>query len=196
MIPQRSGTPNGSPNPIPNLVRRSWVNDTNLSIRSRASNVNSIPDPANPKRGDITKARWNKHYLVPKLNTGDDSTEPIADFTPPDWVFVTDQGPTVFTSTINDVPSSSVVGRYAYAIYDEGGLVDLNVAGYPSGTTNFQYGRKGALAFADLTAPSPYPIPNGSGGSAYQVDKIVGWRNYGTTRPSGLFPLVFLPRIF
>ena len=36
-----------------------------------ASAVNSAPvDPANPKRGEITKARWNKHYLVPKANTG------------------------------------------------------------------------------------------------------------------------------
>src|SRR5215472_4810199 len=99
MVPQRSGNPSGSPNPIPNLVRRSWANDTNLTFRSRASNVNSAPvDPANPKRGDVTKARWNKHYLVPKLNTGDNSTDPITPFTAPDWVFVTDQSPTVITT--------------------------------------------------------------------------------------------------
>ena len=27
------------------------------------------------------------------------------------------------------------VGRYAYAVYDEGGLLDINVAGYPIPST-------------------------------------------------------------
>src|SRR5262249_34858454 len=101
----------------------------------------------------------------------------------PDWVFFTNQGATVITA-----PSNAVIGRYAYAIYDEGGLVDLNVAGYPTGTSVYQYGRKGSLAFADLTAPSPYPIANPDSGSIYQVDRLVGWRNYGTVQPSNTFP--------
>ena len=29
-------------------------------------------------------------------------------------------------------PPSRVIGRYAYAVYDEGGLLDLNVAGFPT----------------------------------------------------------------
>lgn len=181
MIPQRSGNLAAAPN----LIRRSVSPDNipNPGLPSFASGVNSAPtDPANPKRGEVTKARWNKHYLIPKANTTDDGTDPIDTFTAPDWVFVSNQGPTVITA-----PNSSVIGRYAYAIYDLGGLVDMNVAGYPTGSTIFQYGRKGALAFADLTAPSPYRIPNGSG-SAYQVDKLVGWRNYATTQPNNNFP--------
>jgi hypothetical protein len=47
-------------------------------------------------------------------------------------------------------------------------------------------GRKGSVAFADLTALGAYPIPNSS--SPYQVDRLVGWRNYATTQPSNLFP--------
>ena len=39
------------------------------------------------------------------------------------------------------------VGRYAYAVYDEGGLLDINVAGYPTSTgpspTVTDIGRKG-----------------------------------------------------
>ena len=54
------------------------------------------------------------------------------------------------------------VGRYAYAVYDEGGLLDMNVAGYPTSTganpTVTDIGRKGVLAFADLTA-----LPTNSG---------------------------------
>src|SRR5262249_24921308 len=46
--------------------------------------------------------------------------------------------------------------------------------------------RKGSLAYADLTALGNYPIPNASGD--YKVDKLVGWRNYGTTQPSNTYP--------
>src|SRR5262249_18754640 len=40
--------------------------------------------------------------------------------------------------------------------------------------------------FADLTALGAYPIPNAS--SPYQVDRLVGWRNYATTQPANNFP--------
>jgi hypothetical protein len=195
MLPLRSGNPGGAPDPIPNLVRRSVYPDLIPApgISSFASALNSAPvDPANPKRGDISLARWNKHYLVPKLNTGDDKTDPRAEFVAPDWVILTRNGPVVFSAwdpTLKDqtpTNNSYAVGRYAYAIYDEGQLLDANVAGYPSGTTAAQAGRKGPVAYADLRV-LPYPIPNG-GGSAYQVDWLVGWRNYGTTQPTNNFP--------
>ena len=122
--PQRAGD-NAS---VPNLIRRSFSGDTNLTIRSRASTVNSAPvDPANPKRGEITVARWNSHYLIPRANTTTsiDST-PVSNFTAPDWVLVTSQGP-------NSAPApNAVIGRYAYAVYDEGGLIDINVGGFPT----------------------------------------------------------------
>jgi hypothetical protein len=169
--PQRSGDHAS----IPNLIRRSVRNDaiSPPGVPSFASTVSSGPvDPANPKRGEITRARWNGHYLIPSAAT----------FTPPDWVLVTLQGP-------NPAPlPSDVVGRYAFAVYDEGGLLDMNLAGFPiwagSSAGNPQptptpwqvnVGRKGTIAFADLGAlPSP---PTSS-----QLNKIVGWRNYGTTK--------------
>jgi hypothetical protein len=188
MVPRRSGNVAG----VPNLVRRSLSPDNIASpgLPSFASGVNSAPvDPANPKRGDVTRARWNRHYLVPKANTGDDSTDPVAGFTAPDWVFVTsDPNNRTAGRRIITGPDQTVIGRYAYAVYDEGALLDVNVAGYPTGTTVTQSGRKGSLAYADLTALGNYPIHNGEGGSAYQVDKVVGWRNYGTTQPSNTFP--------
>jgi hypothetical protein len=121
----------------------------------------------------------------------DDKSDPVTtgftapNYWAPDWVFLTNQGATVITD-----PNNAVIGRYAYAIYDEGGLVDVNVAGYPTGTSIYQYGRKGSLAFADLTAPSPYPIPNPNSDSppVYQIDRLVGWRSYGTAQPTNNFP--------
>ncbi len=113
--PQRSGD-NAS---IPNLIRRSVYNDAIPSpgVPSLASAVTSGPaDPTKPRRGEITSARWNSHYLIP----------PAATFTAPDWVLVTGQGP-------NPAPApSAVIGRYAFAVYDEGGLIDLNLGGFPT----------------------------------------------------------------
>src|SRR5438270_6988943 len=193
MVPTRSPIPAAGSTPaILNLVRRSVRSDavSAPALVSRASAVNSTTDPSANGRS-ITLARWNSHYLVPKSNRLDDKSDPVTtgftapSYWAPDWVFLTNQGATVITA-----PNNAVIGRYAYAIYDEGGLVDLNVAGYPTGTSIYQYGRKGSLAFADLTAPSPYPIPNPNSDSppTYQVDRLVGWRNYGTAQPSNNFP--------
>jgi hypothetical protein len=113
--PQRSGDDAS----IPNLIRRSVRNDAIPSpgVPSLASAVSSGPvDPTNPKRGEITSARWNSHYLIP----------PGVGFTAPDWVLVTAQGP-------NSEPlPNAVIGRYAFAVYDEGGLIDLNLGGFPT----------------------------------------------------------------
>src|SRR6266513_1237246 len=94
MRPLRSGNPTDNPDPIPNLVRRSVYPDNILGpgVSSYASALSSAPSPspaATPKRGDITVARWNKHYLIPKLTPSDNTTDPIASFVPPDCVILT-----------------------------------------------------------------------------------------------------------
>ena len=72
VLPQRSGGPGGSPDPIPNLVRRSIRSDPIAlpGVGSRASALSSAPvpssSPARTKRGEISLARWNKHYLLPR----------------------------------------------------------------------------------------------------------------------------------
>src|SRR5438552_5062653 len=95
MLPLRSGNPPivGGVDPIPNLIRRSVRSDI-VTVPSLASFVNSATDVSANGRF-ISLPRWNKHYLVPKLNTGDDKTDPVASFTAPDWVFVTNNGATV-----------------------------------------------------------------------------------------------------
>ncbi len=202
ILPIRFGNPTDLPDPVPNLVRRSVRDDGPTGanpipapgIPSLASAVNSAPvDPANPKRGEITSARWNKHYLIPKADTSNDKTDPVANFVAPDWVILTRNGPVVFSAwdpnLVNQTPTNNsyAVGRYAYAIYDEGQLLDANVVGYPNGTTPDQSGRKGPVAFADLTL-LPYPILNPDASGLYQVDTLVGWRNYGSTQPTNNFP--------
>lgn len=214
MLPQTSGTPAPIPNPspspptlpIPNLVRRSVRNDPLAkatpaapafkAVTTSASTVNSTTDPSTNNRS-VTLARWNSHYLIPRHDTGTtiDSTpisplpapfgpSPAPDangFIPPDWVMVTTSGPKVLTA-----PDMTTVGRYAYAIYDEGGLLDINAVGYPSLTDPVQSASKRSLAYADLSQ-LPYPIPRTPADGASQVDQIVGWRNYATTQPGGTF---------
>src|SRR6266513_4618790 len=190
MIPKRSGNAAGAPN----LIRRSVRSDSISApgLPSRASAVNSTTDISANARY-VTPARWNTHYLVPKQNTGTDDSIPIDAFAnaTPDWVFVTsDPTNTDAGRRVIATPDPLVIGRYAYAIYDESGLLDMNVAGYPTDPSAApvpaqRVGRKGSVAFADLTALGNYPIPNAPG--SYQVDKLVGWRNYATTQPSNLF---------
>jgi hypothetical protein len=185
--PRRWGTPLAGETPFPNLIRRSVQGDPT----GRTSGLSSGPGPsADPKRGEITSTRWNSHYLLPRVSsTGNDST-PASNFAAPDWVLLTPQGP-------NPTPApSDVIGRYAYAVYDEGGMLDVNVAGFPYHTSSSSsptpglplsdVGRKGSVAFADLRA-----LPTTAGGgllSAGGINAIVGWRNYATVHPNSIFP--------
>ena len=191
ILPMQWPTPSAGTTPaIPNLLRRSMFSDLIPSpgVSSRASSVSSTEPSMNQRV--VSLPRWNKHYLIPRLGGAlPTDTTPIAAFTVPDWVILTRNGPAPFsawTSVLADPSQSNnsyCVGRYAYAIYDEAGLLDANVAGCPSGLTAAQsaakYGPKGPSAFADLTA---------LGMSQNDIDVIVGWRNYFSAGPSGNFP--------
>lgn len=214
IAPQRSPLPTAGSTPaIANLVRRSVRSDLlpAPAVPSRASSVNSTTDVSINGRF-VSLTRWNRHYLVPKANTGDDSSDPTSGgaafaapaFWAPDWVLVTRNGPMVQTGigsggdAINNPVSTNgnyVTGRYAYAIYDEGGLLDFNVAGYPypspsPATTPLglvkDIGRKGSLALADLTGIRL----TAAGATANQpsLTRLVAWRNFATVQASGTFP--------
>jgi hypothetical protein len=128
-----------------------------------------------------TPAIWNMPLMLP-VTSGADYTPSLtsAAYTPPRWILVAQDGsnptqwsPSIVTSSTNSNP---VVQRYAYSIYHEGGLLDANVAGYPSTSTTAQSSYKPALAYADLTQ---------LGLTSAQVDMLVGWRNYASTQEPG-----------
>ena len=99
-------------------------------------------------------------------------------FVPPSWVLVARDGsnpaPAALTSAMTATGTNPIVGRYAFAIYHEGGLLDVNAAGYPSTTGAGQSGAyKPALAYADLTQ-----LPGGL--TTGIIDKLVAWRNFAS----------------
>ena len=174
IVPQRS-----APAAIPNLIRAS----SNTAFVAPATGVrgsiaSSAPaSAAAVKKGDVTTARWNRHYLIPRVAGANPSdATPISDFVAPTWIFVTENGPQDNFAT----GDPSVIGRYAYAIYDQGGLLDVNVAGYPAGNpiAEEHASLKPALSSADLKQ---------LGFSEGAVHDLVGWRNYATVRPDGEF---------
>jgi len=119
----------------------------------------------------IKPLRWNQPYLL-------GASLPAA-FVSPDWFLITRGGvitgtePTLATLIDRSPTNTSMaVGRFAYAIYDEGGLLDINVAGNALSATN--NARRGRMHKADLTR-----IPGVIDPSA-----LIAWRNAATASNS------------
>ncbi len=162
ILPRRIGT-NTS---MPNLVRISTTAAayTNGSMPGLvASSVSSTAKSADGRY--VTRARWEAPYLG-SYPTDSDT---------PKWVIVTRSGVTnagTFSgANALNAPSSAntnyAIGRFAYAIYDIGGLMDVTMAGYPSGklTPAEVQKIKGTLAGVDLSA------------LGIDANALVAWRN-------------------
>lgn len=144
------------------------------------ADVTTVESSANGRR--MAASRW----AAPGLLTRDEVEDDFDDAQPnedvlPDWIYVTREGPNkvseVDQQQREEDPENSdfVLGRFAYAVYDVSGLLDITVAGYP-GSLDDHYGdggvaAKGSLAWAD---PSAMDIPNSDG---VDREKLVEWRN-------------------
>ncbi|XHR28106.1 MAG: hypothetical protein ACFUZC_19520 [Chthoniobacteraceae bacterium] len=151
IAPQATGTCAG----VPALIKCSGTSPSYTGTLASgtlllSSTVNSLTPSRNGRFVDLT--RWN----LPKLGTLT---------TAPNWVILTRSGPTsgagiplgTGANTLNNPALSNTnyaVGRFAYTIYDEGGLLDITVAGYPKdllSTPSAVSPLKGTLAGADLS---------------------------------------------
>jgi hypothetical protein len=142
-----------------NLIRQS-IPDTNTpSIETNASASDNTANPSLNGRV-VTLEHWNAPMLLPN---GFASTNQL-----PNWIYVNPDG------SMTSSPTTNVIGRFAYNAYDIGGLLDANVAGYPStvtaGDTNIAI-LKGTLAGADLTQ---------LGITSPDAESLVTWRNTGS----------------
>lgn len=187
-----------------------------LPILNRASAASTAASSIDGRA--IPAARWNKTYLLaPTIAT---IPVPFTN-APPDWVYVTRTGSRVCsTSPINEFkttpslyysknvatdyyngstlqpgvnpPVSPVIGRYAFVMYDEGALLDANVAGYTSASAYIN-----ASAKTNIVSYPPDPTTGmtqaingksfescadltqlpGLTGAQSTVDAFVNWRN-------------------
>jgi hypothetical protein len=170
-------------------------------IRSAANNSTLIPSQNGRY---ISTGRWNEPGLLGDPGSGTAPQGPNAAYTTPDWIVITRQGAVTNASSADpskpsDLPAPSilannsdtnsdfVVGRYAYTIYNEGGLLDMNVAGYPSSvaTTDFPT-KRGLLPQVDVAnllgnAAVNDPTPT------TDANALVGWRNQATATSANAY---------
>lgn len=180
----------GTADALPNLVKRTAAGQAFYSGGpSRAAALSSTNAAQNGRF--VSPARWNKALLLPKVSTNSASDlTPIGAFVPPDWVYVNRGGgnPTDWDSSLRGTGdaanTNAVVGRFACAVYDEGGILDVNAAGYPASLAAANVAGKGGLPLADLTVTGLTPA---------QIDALVGWRHFATMQPGGTFPNLTIP---
>ena len=130
----------------------------------RASEVNTGRESPNGRK--LSAKRWDAVCLTAGA-APDDAL--------PDWIYTTRGGvPTDAQSlsgtAVSDISLGNpdyVVGRYAYNIYDVGGLLNANAAGAPQSLAT-EASRKGSLAWADLRAV---------GLTADQITQFVNFRS-------------------
>lgn len=189
MVPALAGS--SGTNGLENLLKRSAAGVTNYPGGSAWAVASSTTNPS-LNGYSVPLSHWNKHLLLARASTNSATdTTPTNSFTPPDWILVARDGttPTTWSNSLcwSTTNTTTVTGRYAYAMYDEGGLLDANVAGYPVALTNqtlLPVCDKGGEFFADLTQ---------IGLDATQINALVAWRNYASASATGTFPNYSIP---
>ncbi len=160
----------------------------------RASAISTAPS-TQPSNNGISAQRWNRPLLLPRANTASPSDNTPASagtirfagsgtqawqWRPPDWVYLRADGanPLDFSPDLREGTPNPVVARYAYQMYDIGGLLDANVAGYdpdPLVVGSLVAARRGSLGMADLTQ---------TGLTAKQLKRLLAFRNPATLAAS------------
>ena len=181
MLPQTNAVLTNAPalvrfsstNLPPAFTNTAWF-DTSALPPNRASAVSTATRSRNNR--SISAAAWLAPQFAPTNNA---ATLAALTNNPPTWTYVTRSGARALTDA--DAASAAsesaantnyVVCRYAFAVYESGGMLDANLAG---GATNLLspalVASKSHQAFADLTR---------LGLSTTQIGTLVEWRNYAT----------------
>jgi hypothetical protein len=173
IMPQYIGTNSA----MPNLIKISTSTNSFSGALFNGKLVASTNSTAAPSKNGryLSASRWSAPFLGTFPNTN----------SLPNWILMTRGGP-ASTGTFgagNSLNNPTLantnyaIGRFAYAVYDEGGLVDITVAGYPTNLINATQAQllKGTLAGMDL--------------SAIQVDPaaLLKWRNAATAASSASY---------
>ena len=161
-------------------------------VRAYAGNNSS----QSPRVGQpLARRTWDAPRLTPRPVFTDGT------ITTPDWILLARQGPVgpnnLATADLAKFSSRAasnplyVIGRYAFTVYEVGGLLDANLAGTHSAATltRANQSAKTTQAMADLTALPVSMNADGSTGttlSRAQADDLVRWRNLLSYNSSAL----------
>lgn len=131
VVPERLIAPAipGTDPDFANLIRQSVP-----GADPSASDHSTDSPAANGRRVDAE--RWNQPVLL-----GGDGFASGSEL--PRWIYVTPDG-------MSSVPSDRAIGRFAYNVYDIGGLLNANAAGFRPGIDSSEV--EGSLPGADLSA--------------------------------------------
>jgi hypothetical protein len=178
MLPQTNAVLTNAPalvrfsstNLPPAFTNTAWF-DTSALPPNRASAVSTATRSRNNR--SISAATWLAPQFAPTNNA---ATLAALTNNPPTWTYITRSGARALTDSDAATAASNssantnfVVGRYAFAIYDTGGMLDANLAGAPTNLVSPEWlATKASQAFADLTQV---------GLTAAQSDALVQWRN-------------------
>lgn len=145
-VPKRSVVPSiAADDNFKVLVRQSVAGaDANASDDSTATAAKS--------GRDVNLSRWNLPQLLPGSGFTDNAQLPH-------WIYVTESGP-------SNASSKQTNGRFAYNVYEVGGLLNANASGYPSSLPPGPL--KGYPAGADLSQV---------GASTIATDALIAFRN-------------------
>lgn len=151
----------GTASAIKNLIKRT---DRAIPFYAGGDSVASASSSAAASRSGrlVSVDRW----LKPKLcGTATSTDVPAGEFVAPDWVYLTAGGPQPVTIPAD---AKKIVGRFACAVYDVGGLADINIVGTQPDTV--------------ITAGIPLPVLARKGSPRLlSLSKIPGFPVYPAT---------------
>jgi hypothetical protein len=169
IVPIKTGVNGADPTVGSFTITKVSAPDTKIDPDANGKAFGSTASLGDQSRNGRTLSQW--FLSGPKLGTA----------TLPTWSYLSRNG-TLITNVTNGASSPKstnfVVGRFSYTVYNVGGLLDANVAGYRNNIVATNYGGKSSLAYADLTA---------LGLTASQADNLVKWRNATTGADTNLF---------
>lgn len=155
----------------------------NLITISAISGGKATNDASESRPIDLN--RWNKPlFVAPSPTAGNTDYTPQVAFRIPQWIYVQRDGkqvatPSSTTGSANTNDLNTIIGRYAYVVYDEGGLLDINVAGYPDVLVgNNAMERKIGLPYVNLT-----DLKDSAGKNLFTRNEakiLTDWRDYAT----------------
>lgn len=156
-----------------------YPNADKFPVRARATALPSDSPSANGRVVDAS--RWMAPRLLPSMEA---LRQGGLKWSPPCWVLLQQDGATTgeWSALSRRDPRhperpQTVFARYAYQVFEVGGLLDMNVCGYlPQDFSAASAGRKGGAVFADLREV---------GFTAGAVERLVKWREPGAPFMAG-----------